>query len=136
METILKIEIVTEELNGWSKSSGYAITTDKQVIKMLIDDYQSCCESWGYFMSEDDIQRFVGSQLLDISITDIALNSQAMESHNLKGERPYVYEGGVMFVNISTDRGLLQFVAYNEHNGYYGHDAKVISEQLNHEECL
>ena len=46
------------------------------------------------------------------------------------------FEGGVMFVNITTSKGVLQFVAYNEHNGYYGHSACVISKQLNHEECL
>jgi hypothetical protein len=39
-------------------------------------------------------------------------------------------------VNIDTDRGQLQFVAYNEHNGYYGHNAVVVSKQLTHEECL
>jgi len=31
---------------------------------------------------------------------------------------------------------ILQFVAYNCHNGYYGHDALVQSEQLNYSECL
>ena len=28
-----------------------------------------------------------------------------------------------MFVNINTSNGLLQFAAYNNHNGYYGHNA-------------
>ena len=41
-----------------------------------------------------------------------------------------------MFVDIVTDRGVLQFVAYNIHNGYYGHEAKVISTQLEHNETL
>ena len=34
-----------------------------------------------------------------------------------------------MFVNINTSNGALQFAAYNEHNGYYGHEAVVISEK-------
>jgi tRNA(Ile2) C34 agmatinyltransferase TiaS len=46
------------------------------------------------------------------------------------------FEGGVMFVNIETNEGTLQFVAYNEHNGYYGHIAKVQSMQLSHEVVL
>jgi hypothetical protein len=37
-----------------------------------------------------------------------------------------------MFVDIETDRGVLQFVAYNAHNGYYGHKARVQSTQLRH----
>jgi len=41
-----------------------------------------------------------------------------------------------MFVDLKTDRGKLQFVAYNEHNGYYGHEAEVICNQLNHSEVL
>lgn len=30
----------------------------------------------------------------------------------------------------------MQFVAYNAHNGYYGHQARVVSKQLKHEVCL
>ncbi|MEL3959481.1 hypothetical protein NST17_20225 [Caldifermentibacillus hisashii] len=41
-----------------------------------------------------------------------------------------------MFVDIITSNGTLQFVAYNEHNGYYGHEAKVISTQIEHSEFL
>ncbi|EJQ45937.1 hypothetical protein IEE_02059 [Bacillus cereus BAG5X1-1] len=28
------------------------------------------------------------------------------------------------------------FVTYNEHNGYYGHEAKVISKQIKHDEMV
>jgi hypothetical protein len=40
------------------------------------------------------------------------------------------YSGNIMFVNLTTDRGALQFVAYNIHNGYYGHEATVTCKQL------
>ena len=33
--------------------------------------------------------------------------------------------GGIMFVNFVTSKGVMQFVLYNEHNGYYGHDVHV-----------
>lgn len=135
MEKILTIEEVKTD-DGWGGMSGYAITTDEQVIKLLIDDNQSCCESWGYFMSEDDVTKFIGSDLIELTLTDTALNTIKLKEQNMSIEQPYVYEGGIIFVNISTTEGLLQFCAYNEHNGYYGHDAKVISTQLNHEECL
>ena len=29
-----------------------------------------------------------------------------------------------------------QFVAYNAHNGYYGHTVRVESQQLSHDEVL
>ena len=134
MEKILKIE---EHYEGerWSRMAGYIITTTEQVIKLLIDDEGQCCENWGYFMSEDDINDFVGADLLDIKITDTELREGLLEQHELDVNDRW-FEGGVMFVDIITLNGVLQFVAYNEHNGYYGHEAKVISKQLNHEEYL
>lgn len=125
MEKILSICEYSEEDN----MEGYVITTNKQVIKLLIDSVQRCCENWGYFMSEDDFNYFIGAELLNIKITDTALNKVKIDELNL-------YEGSIMFVDIETNKGVLQFVAYNKHNGYYGHGAKVISEQLNHEEWL
>ncbi|MGF9852059.1 hypothetical protein ABHN09_10780 [Bacillus paramobilis] len=134
MEEILKIEEYQEEVR-WSSMSGYAITTNEQVIKLLIDDEQSCCENFGYFMSEDDFNDFIGVQLIDVKITDTELKEGLLVKHDLDIESEY-FEGDVMFVDIVTSKGTLQFVAYNEHNGYYGHEAKVISKQINHDEML
>lgn len=49
--------------------------------------------------------------------------------------------GSAMFINVETTKGLLQFVAYNEHNGYYGHEVKLVSKYndktiINTEEVL
>ncbi|PFF32290.1 hypothetical protein CN335_22850 [Bacillus thuringiensis] len=134
MEEILKIEEHKEKVQ-WSSMSGYAITTNEQVIKLLIDDEQSCCENFGYFMSEDDFNDFIGAELIDVKITDMELKEGLLEKHDLDIESEY-FEGDVMFVDIVTSKGTLQFVAYNEHNGYYGHEAKVISKQINHDEVL
>lgn len=131
MERILKIEDYHEG-EYWDSYSGYAITTDKQVIKLLIDDTQSCCENFGYFMSEDTLNDFVGARLIDIKITDEELKEGQLKENDVDTACKY-FEGGVMFVDIITTEGTLQFVAYNEHNGYYGHEAKVISTQLNYE---
>lgn len=119
MEKILIIEKTT--LNG---KDGFRIITNKQEIFLGIDNGQSCCENWGYFMSEDDLNNFVGHSLIDIKITDTQLKSNSEFDVN------NIYEGDVMFVDIITSNGVLQFVAYNEHNGYYGHEACVISTQL------
>ena len=40
-------------------------------------------------------------------------------------------DGGVVFVNFDTSAGLFQLVAYNQHNGYYGHEVLVVSNELN-----
>lgn len=125
METILKIEETS-----FDGKDGFIITTDEQSIKLGIDNGQSCCENWGYFMSEDDTSDFIGSKLIDIKITDELLKPNDNFDVN------DIYEGGVMFVNLETDKGLLQFVAYNEHNGYYGHEACVISKQRNESDYL
>lgn len=131
MEKILKIEEVTDDNTPKWLADGFTITTDKQVIKLLIGNGQSCCESWGYFMSEDDLEQFIGADLLDVNLTDTALNTKQIEKN-----KDNIDCGGVMFVNLDTSKGLLQFVAYNVHNDYYGHDAYVFSEQLTHIECL
>ena len=33
---------------------------------ITISNWQECCEIWGAFLSEDDLSRFVGSELIDI----------------------------------------------------------------------
>lgn len=131
MEKILSIEEKEDfESNTWCNLCGYIIVTDKQTIKLGITNSQDCCENFSYFISEDDISEFINSNLLDIKITDTQLKEkEGFNQNNLD-------EGGVMFVDIITDIGVLQFVAYNEHNGYYGHEACVISKQLNHKETL
>ena len=131
MEKILRIEetnFKTKE-NDWNSYEGYQIITDKQTIKLGISDGQYCCERSGYFMSEDDFSEFIGANIIDLAITDTCLNTKKLEEEEL-------YEPDLMFVNLNTDKGLLQFVAYNSHNGYYGHSAVVVSEQLFHEEVL
>lgn len=132
METILVIEENDTDTIG-DEYSGYVITTDKQKISLLIDNYQQCCESVGYFLSDDDIRSFIGSKLLGIKITDTELKKGLLKKNELDEE---CFEGGIMFVDIETSKGTLQFVAYNEHNGYYGHEAKVVSEQLKHNKYL
>lgn len=131
-EKILAITEAAFNTGSYSDFDGYIITTDKQEIKIGISNGQGCCEQWGYFMSEDDLSEYIGAGLTEIKLTDTKLNTKAYkELEDLCAE-----ETALMFVDFITDRGTLQFVAYNCHNGYYGHDAIVISEQLKHEEGL
>ena len=132
MEKILRIEetIFKTSEKDWSSYEGYQVITDQQTIKVGISSGQSCCESYGYLTTNDNLKEFEGAELLSISIVDAALNNKKIE------ELEYLDEGGAMFVNFETSKGLMQLVAYNAHNGYYGHDAVLISKQLNVSESL
>lgn len=116
IESIKETTFSTRE--GYCGYDGFVIEmTDGTDIKMGISNYQSCCENWGYLMSEDNLDDFIGAYIYSIEGV-----GQALEHVQV----PSIYEGGIMFINISTSKGLLQFVAYNGHNGYYSHDAVVI----------
>lgn len=114
----------------WQDYEGFIIETDKQKIYVGISNHSGCCESWGHVHSEDSLEQFVGAGLKSIAVIDTDRNAKALERI---GD---VYDGGMMFVNFETSEGLFQLAVYNSHNGYYGHQAKVHSEQLKHEEYL
>lgn len=137
MEKILKIEegvFKHDDLN----MDGFLIITDKQTIKIGISSGQDCCEQTGYFATNDNTDEFIGAELQNIEITDTALMTRKFkERFELEEEKsPNLDEGDIMFVNLITDKGILQFTVYNEHNGYYGHTAVVVSDKLNHDTIL
>lgn len=111
-------------LRGWESYDGYAVETDEQTIYVLIDNYQSCCETFGYLASDDDISTFVGAELRGIAVVDQGLNTHMIAA----GEG--LDEGGIVFVNFTTDRGVFQIACYNGHNGYYGHEVHILAKQL------
>lgn len=128
MALITGIEETSFKTDSWGVYDGFIVFLDNnESIKMGICNGQSCCENWGYFMTNDDVSEFIGAQVLSVNIVDQCLNVE---------RAPRIYEGGVMFVNIETDKGTLQFTAYNEHNGYYSHEAVVISSFINTSEYL
>lgn len=108
--------------------AGFIISLETgEEIKMGIGAYQDCCENWGYFMTNDNVDDFIGATVSTVSIVDSCLNVEKLED---------TYDGNVMFVNVETSNGTLQFTAYNEHNGYYSHAAVVISSFLSASESL
>lgn len=138
METILKIEQITDyNFDGKTRTyydnyDGYKITTNEQEILCLISNDQSCCESWGFFESQDDLDYFIGTELKDIKVVDKALDVKSWDK-----EFPYGLDSGeVMFINFETDKGTFQLGAYNAHNGYYGHTARLVSKQVSKEERI
>lgn len=104
-------------LGGGSNYDGWKIITDENEYHILIDNGQSCCESWGYIVSENDFSEFVGKEIKDVRLTDTKLNNSSVYSY-----LEYLDDGGVQFVNFEfSDGSVLQFAVYNGHNGYYGH---------------
>lgn len=108
---------------------GLVITTNKQEIKIGIQNDQFCCENWGFLTSNDNYDDFKESELYSIEIVD---EKQSIIDYNIEDD----YSGSCLFVNIKTSKGLLQIVLYNEHNGYYSHDVIIFSNQLNFENSL
>jgi hypothetical protein len=110
-------------LAGYQDMDGYKVETEKHSFFVLIDNGQSCCESWGYFSSEDDLNQFLGAELKEINLTDTALNQQEFEESGY-----YDDGGGIQFVDFVTDKGVFQLAVYNAHNGYYGHGILVAKD--------
>ena len=106
---------------SWCKMDGYKVTTTKANIFVLISNGQGCCESWGYFSSEDDIMSFIGATLKEVNLTDVALNKKCVEESGYYGGD----DGGIQFVDFVTTKGTFQLAVYNDHNGYYGHEILV-----------
>lgn len=130
MEKILEIKEIIDnpdKING----DGFNIITTDQTIELRIGTDQLCCENYGYFMSEDNFSEFIGANILGLKITDVNRNTikSQKEFEDLASDDDYIFRN-IMFVDIETDEGVLQFVAYNSQNGYYGHEASVKSNQL------
>jgi len=104
---------------------GFEIITKKQTLILMIDKETTCYENPGYFFCNDNYMSFIGAELISLSITDTSLNEAIMIKNNNSLSDLDTFKGKVMFVNIETSRGTLQFVAYNEHNGDYGKDAII-----------
>lgn len=130
MEKIISITEIDEK-----DFSGYLIKTTKQNIKLLMETEQQCCEYAGYFISQENFDEFINAEVYNVKLTDDCLNEAMLKQHDINPSDEY-FRGGIMFVNIETSKGTLQFTAYNEHNGYYGHEAQVISTQLTTKELL
>lgn len=88
---------------------GYDVVTTTGTIKIRIDNHSWCCESWG-ISKNDTEQSFIGATITEITYEYVENTYDEMYKLELY---------------IETDRGLLTLTAWNEHNGYYSHDAFV-----------
>lgn len=121
---------MVSSLAGGHNMDGYEVVTEKSTIRILIDNEQSCCESWGYMSSDDELEYYYGATLNDVELTDTKLE-------RMKIEDDYYDEGGVQFVTFKTDKGDFQLAVYNGHNGYYGHGILVaVDDKIIHQDTI
>lgn len=130
IEEVFDVEIPTKERYS-TKGDGYRITTDQQEILALIGNGQNCCEEWGYLLTESETDKFIGANLLSIDLTGTNRVKETIDA--LEDAANY---GDALFVDFATSEGVLQFAAYNSHNGYYGHRVYLGSNQINHTDYL
>ncbi len=98
---IAELKLEDNELR-FTFSDGYKIK--------LFDDGQSCCES-RYMTTDDSLQDFIGSILLDAEISE-APDVESEDNDDAAHE--------VEFLKVKTSKGVFTMESHNEHNGYYG----------------
>ena len=115
---ITGISETTESIHN-KTMTGLLIETDKGNIKLLISTDQECCESWGaeFLETPDDTRKYIGATLVSLSDTNESeLPESDDEDEQWDGEIKNETQ-----LKITTNRGVLQYAVYNEHNGYYSH---------------
>lgn len=95
------------------------LDNDEEII-VGIEEFQSCCEVYGYYMEYPDgyntLHDCIGLQIIDF--TDGS-------SHRRCSYISYTESGKYsnnLTININTTAGVISCTLYNEHNGYYPHD--------------
>lgn len=80
---------------------------DGQTLR-LFDNGRSCCES-RYLTCDDDLDQFIGAELIDIEVSDgPTVETEYGEPHETS------------FLRVKTSLGDIVATTHNEHNGYYG----------------
>ena len=109
------------ETDSWSGYDGVIITFDDNTqLKFGINDSQDCCEQWGYLHSVDEVEEFIGAEYLGYEERN-TWPEQVKESECDMGGG-----GGFQAIDVKTSNGVMQFVVYNSHNGYYSHSTILI----------
>ncbi len=99
-KTIQSIELADDVIN---------VKFDGDKTLELYDSGQSCCES-RWITSDADLPYYSGAKFLSMEIR---------EGPDMSGEDSYG-EHEAQFLVLITDKGNVDFVTHNEHNGWYG----------------
>lgn len=130
---------IIEEIKTEHDDMRIIVKTHNNCFTAEIDTSRNCCEIYGgYIICEDDVSAFIGSSLLKISLTDVALNNHIVkEINSLQNSHHSCDFHKIQFINFETTKGVLQFVVYNCHNGYYGHDITISrDDSIIYSDCI
>lgn len=136
-ETIIRIEelsVIEGQGPGSTRREGFRVVTTEQAIGLLIDADSRCCEKFGYLWANEQPTDFVGATLLGVRPNGESLDRE--KSIDTDYFDPNPNDRVAMFIDLMAERGILQFVAYNEQTGNYDHLASVRSRQLDEDEYL
>lgn len=127
------VEIITAIEKGYVEERpdddwiGIKITTNKQEIKVLINDFQSCCEQYDVLILSPNctlpIPDIIGHEIKNVGWGKEIVNNLTCQIGSLNFYNETLQESAI--VNIETNKGLYQIIAYNDHNGYYQHSVCV-----------
>lgn len=102
-----KIISIDEECDG--EYVGYIIKTNNQTIKVLIENFQNCCEEFGYKIFDESKNNIEINSLIDEYITDVQWNHKLEDDYSIT-------------IEITTKINKFYIQIYNIHHGYYLHD--------------
>lgn len=96
--------------------TGVDITLDDgRHVKFGISNGQHCCESWDYLHPADDYSEYIGAEYL--GLRDIDTWPEFSRNQDIVDDDYGCFQA----MEVMTSKGPLQFVVYNEHNGFYSH---------------
>lgn len=121
-------EIIKEILSfDEAEYEGYKVITNNSVYEILIGNTQKCCEEFGQLCTDDNLLNYLGAELINIDLTNTLL--QNINVNDFLKDYGTSSEQQIQFVTFKTDRGDFQLAVYNFHNGYYGHEIKIIKNK-------
>lgn len=133
-DKILFIKAISEKVYD-IYCEGFRIKTEKHELKLLISAFQECCERWGYATANENTEDYIGAEYLGydtIYSDDVWKNADKDTVENLNDD-----EARLLFLNVKTSKGTLDFTVYNAHNGFYGHSAYlIIDDKFIERTCL
>lgn len=129
MSVIKKIEKLSDyKINtGLETYEGFRVETDSGFIEILVEDQLSCCEEWGSIISNDDLSFFVGAEIISKRFVN---NDTYDDCEIIKEKVEWIEVLDCAFIDLETTKGKLQLAVYNNHNGYYGHNIKIIENGI------
>ena len=119
---------------------GYLIkTTHDGYIRVLIDNNQRCCETFGVYVMKNQInvkknlKSFVGKEIVRIVVSPLKKqeedDEEEEEDDNEEEEDNDVYDEDDQTrwveIYLKDDPDPLMLYLYNQHNGYYPHDCSI-----------